>query len=99
MEIFLIFCSYYRTEKLVKKIEGSFDVYRECVPSSVHTFQMPTTSKSSSSSIAPNVRRTADVKMPIRVTDGGKDQRYVHLQICKDNGARDMRTVVGFLRK
>ena len=61
---------------------------------------MPATAKSSSSSsVAPNVRRAADVKMPIRVTDGGKDQRYVHLQICKDNGARDMRTVAGFLRK
>ncbi len=61
--------------------------------------KMPATAKPSSSSIAPNVRRAADVKMPIRVTDGGKDQRYVHLQICKDNGARDMRTVAGFLRK
>jgi hypothetical protein len=39
----------------------------------------------------PAARRTADVKMPIRISDGQKDKRYKDPQFCKSTGQRDMR--------
>ena len=44
-------------------------------------------------------RRTTDVHMPLRKTDGGRDNRYSTAQFCKANGQRDMRTTLTGNRK
>lgn len=38
-------------------------------------------------------RRTTELKMPVRKTDGEKDKRYKDPQFCKESGQRDMRTL------
>lgn len=44
-------------------------------------------------------RRTTDVHMPLRKSDGGRDNRYTTAQFCKANGQRDMRTTLTGNRK
>lgn len=38
-------------------------------------------------------RRTTELKMPTRISDGQKDKRYKDPQFCKGTGQRDMRTL------
>jgi hypothetical protein len=48
-----------------------------------------TTAKSTSSTI----RRTTDLKMPVK-SDGTKDLRFAAPQFVKKDGTRDMRTIL-----
>ena len=39
----------------------------------------------------PSVRKTTDLRMPVK-SDGSKDKRYTAPQFVKSDGTRDMRT-------
>jgi hypothetical protein len=56
---------------------------------------MPSTSSSSASSTktSSSVRRTTDLKVPVK-SDGTKDRRFSTAQFVKKDGTRDMRTTL-----